>query len=97
MIALRVSAEHDALTPPGKPQDRLDFYYYSGIYRDVNMIVSDKLHITDELEADKVAGGGLFVTYPKVSKEEAVSDDNGSCTVTWIFPLSEMLVHTGGL
>ena len=74
MIALRVSAEHDALTPPGKPQDRLDFYYYSGIYRDVNMIITDKLHITDELEADKVAGGGLFVTYPKVSKEEAVID-----------------------
>lgn len=72
MLALRVSAEYDSLTPPGKPQDRLDFYYYSGIYRDVNLIISDKLHITDELEADKVASGGLFVTYPKVSKEEAV-------------------------
>ncbi len=72
MLALRVSAEYDSLTPPGRPQDRLDFYYYSGIYRDVNMIISDKLHITDELEADKVAGGGVFVTYPKVSNEEAV-------------------------
>lgn len=72
LLAVRVSAEYDSLTPPGKPQDRLDFYYYSGIYRDVNMIVSDKLHITDELEADKVAGGGLFVTYPKVDKQEAL-------------------------
>ena len=72
MLALRVSAEYDSLTPPGRPQDRLDFYYYSGIYRDVNMIISDKLHITDELETDQVAGGGVFVTYPKVSNKEAV-------------------------
>lgn len=71
LLAVRVSAEYDSLTPPAKPQERLDFYYYSGIYRDVNMIISDKLHITDELEADKVAGGGLFVTYPKVDKQEA--------------------------
>ena len=72
LLAVRVSAEYDSLTPPGRPQDRLDFYYYSGIYRDVNMTISDKLHITDELEADKVAGGGQFVTYPVVSKEEAL-------------------------
>lgn len=72
MLAVRVSAEYDSLTPPGKPQDRLDFYYYSGIYRDAYMVVSDKLHITDELETDKVAGGGLFVTYPKVAKHEAL-------------------------
>lgn len=72
LLAVRVSAEYDSLTPPGKPQDRLDFYYYSGIYRDVNMTISDKLHITDELEVDKIAGGGLFVTYPKVNKEEAL-------------------------
>ena len=72
LLALRVSAAYDSLTPPGKPQDRLDFYYYSGIYRDVKMVVTDKLHISDELEADEVAGGGLFITYPKVEKEEAL-------------------------
>lgn len=71
MLALRVSAEYDPLTPPGKPQDRLDFYYYSGIYRDAKMVVTDKLHITDELEADRTAGGGIFVTFPEVSGERA--------------------------
>lgn len=71
LLALRVSAEYDSLTPPGKPQDRLDFYYYSGIYRDVKMIITDKLHISDELENDDFAGSGLFITYPKVEKEEA--------------------------
>lgn len=70
-LAVRVSAQYDPLTPPGKPQERMDFYYYSGIYRDVEMVISDKLHITDALAANEVAGGGVFVTYPSVSKEEA--------------------------
>lgn len=72
LLAVRVSAEHDPLTPPGKPQDRLDFYYYSGIYRDVKLVITDKLHISDELEVDEPAGGGIFVTYPEVSKERAI-------------------------
>lgn len=72
VLALRVSAEYDPLTPPGKPQDRLDFYYYSGIYRDVTLHVTDRLHISDALEEDLVAGGGIFVTYPKVSAERSV-------------------------
>ncbi|MGV8829354.1 MAG: glycoside hydrolase family 2 TIM barrel-domain containing protein [Breznakibacter sp.] len=72
LLAVRVSAQHDPLTPPGKPQERMDFYYYSGIYRDVEMIISDKLHITDALAANEEAGGGVFVTYPKVTKEHAI-------------------------
>ena len=72
VLALRVSAEYDPLTPPGKPQERMDFYYYSGIYRDVTLRVTDQLHITDPLEEDIVAGGGVFVTYPKADREEAL-------------------------
>lgn len=71
VLAVRVSAEYDPLTPPGKPQEGLDFYYYSGIYRDVDLIISDKLHVTDPLEENEVAGGGVFVTYPEVTKERA--------------------------
>lgn len=72
LLSVRVSAAYDPLTPPGKPQERMDFYYYSGIYRDVEMIVTDRLHITDALEANKTGGGGLFVTYPEVNKKEAL-------------------------
>ncbi len=72
VLAVRVSAEYDPLTPPGKPQKDLDFYYYSGIYRDVKMHVTDLLHISDELEEDIVAGGGVFVTYPQVSRERSI-------------------------
>lgn len=71
VLAVRVSAEYDSLTPPGKPQGKLDFYYYSGIYRDVELILSDKLYVTDPLAEDEVAGGGVFVTCPEVTKEKA--------------------------
>lgn len=72
LLAVRVSAEYDPLTPPGKPQGKMDFYYYSGIYRDVEMVMTDPLHITDALAENEVAGGGIFVTYPVVEKEKAV-------------------------
>ncbi|NQX42307.1 beta-galactosidase [Pedobacter steynii] len=72
VIAVRVSAEYDPLTPPGKPQDRLDFYYYSGIYRDANLTVTDKLHITSELSEHSTRASGVFVTYPQVNEKRSL-------------------------
>ncbi len=40
---------------------------YGGLYRDVYLHIMDRLHITDPIYANKVAGGGIFVTYPLVS------------------------------
>ncbi|KAF2328613.1 glycoside hydrolase family 2 TIM barrel-domain containing protein [Flavobacterium daemonense] len=71
VLAVRVSSENDPQTPPGKPQSGLDFYYYGGIYRDVTLNITNKLYISDSLEANKIAGGGLFIAYPKVSNEKA--------------------------
>lgn len=72
VLAVKVSAQPDALTPPGKQQERMDFYYYSGIYRDVRMVITDKIFVTDPLQEDIVAGGGQFVTYPQVTDKQAV-------------------------
>ena len=57
--------------PPGKPQDALDFTYFGGLSRSVTLEVLDPLHISDPCLANRVAGGGLFVSYPKVSDEVA--------------------------
>jgi len=71
VLALRVVNTNDPLTPPGKELERLDFNYYGGIYRDVSLLITRKLYISDPLEANKIAGGGLFITYPKVQKQKA--------------------------
>ncbi len=57
-----------------KPLKKLDFNTYGGLYRDVNLLVKNPLHITDEMHADKVASGGVFVSYAKVKVEESVVD-----------------------
>lgn len=72
VLAVRVSAEDDPLTPPGKPQDKMDFYYYSGIYRDVKMEITDRIYVTDPLQEDVVAGGGRFVSFSDVSAGSAL-------------------------
>ncbi|WP_052446853.1 discoidin domain-containing protein [Candidatus Soleaferrea massiliensis] len=72
VLAVRVSSLDNRDTPPGKPLSGLDFHYYGGIYRDVELRITDNLHITDALQADETASGGVFVTYPEVGKEQAV-------------------------
>ena len=67
----RIAKVDNPETPPGKHEARLEVHYWGGIYRDVNMIVTEKTSVTDVLEADQTAGGGVFLTYPEVSSEEA--------------------------
>ncbi|MDG5800761.1 glycoside hydrolase family 2 TIM barrel-domain containing protein [Marinilabiliaceae bacterium ANBcel2] len=71
-ILVRLDNRNNGLIPPGTPLENLDFCYYGGIYRDVNLTVKNEIHITNVIKADKVAGGGVFVTYPEVSTEKAV-------------------------
>ena len=73
VIAVKVNNEDDPDTPPGKAQVDMDYCYFGGIFRDVFMNITDKLHITDEIYANKVAGGGIFVTYPSVSTSSATA------------------------
>lgn len=70
-ILVRLDNRNNSLIPPGKPLETLDFCYYGGLYRDVNLIVKHPVHITHPIMANEVAGGGIFVTYPYVSKQEA--------------------------
>lgn len=71
LIAVLTDNSDDREYPPGKRQYTLDFTYHGGIYRDVWMIVKSPVAITDAVEADKVAGGGVFVHYDKISEKSA--------------------------
>ncbi|WP_339316772.1 glycoside hydrolase family 2 TIM barrel-domain containing protein [Paenibacillus sp. FSL R10-2734] len=68
VLAVKVSSNDSPDSPPGKPVANLDFHYYGGVYRDVTMRITNNLHISDALQADKTASGGVFVTYPEVSQ-----------------------------
>ena len=66
-----ISVKADNTDDPDTPIGNSGWFNWGGIYRDVWMHVTDKLHITDAIYADKVGGGGVFVTYPFVSSTEA--------------------------
>jgi len=71
VIAICADNSDDKTYPPGKKQAQLDFAYHGGIYRDVWLIAKNKVAITDALEEDKVAGGGIFVHYANISDKSA--------------------------
>ena len=71
VIAIKADNSDDKTYPPGKKQMTLDFAYHGGIYRDVWLIAKNKVAITDALEENKVAGGGLFVHYANISEKSA--------------------------
>lgn len=60
VIVVKADNSNDGSYPPGKPQESLDFAYFGGIYRDVYLISTGLVHITDPNEAGTVAGGGVF-------------------------------------
>ncbi len=70
-VLVRLDNRDNPLIPPGKPSNRLDFCYYSGLYRDVYMIKTGKVFIPDAITAGMPATGGVFVTYPAVTKKAA--------------------------
>jgi beta-galactosidase len=91
MLTVRLNNSDNPEVPPGKPQNALDFVYFGGLYRSVQLQVLHPLHITNAILADKVAGGGIFITYPEVGAASStirvqtdVANESGnsrSCTV----------------
>jgi beta-galactosidase len=70
-LTLRLDNRDNPDVPPGKKQAELDFTYFGGLYRSVRLEMLDRLHIVDPILEDRVAGGGVFVTFPQVSERSA--------------------------
>ncbi len=70
-VLLRLDNRDNPEVPPGKPLAGMDFCYFSGLYRNVWLHVTDPLHISHTFLADKPGGGGVFVRYENVSPDSA--------------------------
>ena len=71
VITVWADNSDDALFPPGKPQNLLDFTYSGGVYRDCWLISHNNIYITDPNYVDKMASGGFFVLFDSVCESEA--------------------------
>ena len=69
-IEIRLDNRDNRITGP-KPLKDLDFNTYGGLYRGVRLIVKPAVHLSDEMLENRVAGGGLFVTFPQVGSDLA--------------------------
>ncbi len=104
VIAVKVNNTYNADVPPGES----GWFNWPGIYRDVWMHITDKLHVTDAVDANKIAGGGIFVTYPDVNVSQAhvqiktnVKNEYGAaknCTVkTYLLDADNQIVDTNAM
>ncbi|MBR2905138.1 MAG: hypothetical protein IKC08_04495, partial [Lentisphaeria bacterium] len=71
LIAIRLDNRPSCNCPPGQPLKSLDFCYYSGIYRSARLVVKEKIHISDPLEVNIEAGGGIFLQTVEATEEAA--------------------------
>ncbi len=71
VIAVKADNSDDKNYPPGKKQTQLDFTYHGGMYRDVWLIGKSAIAITDAIERNQVAGGGVFIHYDNISERKA--------------------------
>ncbi|MFV8324388.1 glycoside hydrolase family 2 TIM barrel-domain containing protein [Flavobacterium sp. ZS1P14] len=72
LIKVKVNNEDNPEFLPGKPLKDLDFNYYGGIYRNVYLISTAKVYITNSVQADKKASGGIYVNFDNISKNRAL-------------------------
>ncbi|MFQ4147665.1 discoidin domain-containing protein [Arthrobacter sp. LAPM80] len=104
LIAVRIDTRPNAEFGPGRTG--VDFRYFGGLYRDVTMTVTDRVHITDAVSKNEVAGGGLFITTPTVDpasstvqvRTDVQNDTAASTSVqvkTEILDASNTVVATG--
>ena len=71
LLAVMTDNSDDRSYPPGKRQATLDFTYHGGIYRDVWMIATARVHLTDPNQTHRIAGGGVFIQFGEISKKKA--------------------------
>ncbi len=69
LLAVITDSSPDPDYTPGKQSP--DFQYFGGIYRNVTLGITDNIYIGNAVEDNIAAGGGVFLTSPRVSRDSA--------------------------
>jgi len=98
-VIVRLDNRDNANVPPGKPLATLGFLYWSGIYRDVWLIATNPVHITDPNNANTIAGGGVFARCENISSKRAdvivkTQVNNASSDKTSSVIVKQILINT---
>lgn len=72
-IIVRLDSHPSPDFPPGKPFLKNGYNYWTGLYRNAWLTITNPVHITNAVEAQKVMGGGVFFRTPVVTKESATT------------------------
>jgi len=72
LIAVKLNNLDNSQVPPGKPLDSLDFNTYGGLYRNVELIITNKVYITDPLLTNETATGGILISFDSISDTDAI-------------------------
>lgn len=71
VIKVKIRNTDNPQIPPGKALESLDFNYYGGIYRNVYLITTGLVHVTDPVYADIPGSGGLLIHFDSISEKHA--------------------------
>lgn len=71
-ILVKLDNRENPEIPPGKPLSGSGFLYYGGLYRNVSLCRTNKLHITAVPETHALLGGGIITGVRDISRESAI-------------------------
>jgi beta-galactosidase len=69
-VLVRLDNRDNSITGP-KPLKILDFNMYGGLYRNVHLIVKGNIHLSNPVQTNLIAGGGVFFSTIVASKQQA--------------------------
>ena len=100
-IMVRLDNRENSLVPSAATVSDPGFLWYSGLYRNVSLYVTDRLHITAPPEYSSTLGGGVITGVRDVSRESAtltlsvhVSNDD---RIPRSFRVKNILLDAAGL
>jgi beta-galactosidase len=69
-VLVRLDNRDNPITGP-KPLKILDFNMYGGLYRNVQLIVKERVHLSNPVQANVIAGGGVFFSTTSANRQQA--------------------------